>query len=776
MNYFSIRKLLNVLALITCSITVQAQSKEYSEIMNWLADNHIEINNPTPPPGFQKFRDCNSNVVYKQRSGDTITFYTSGETNAVVLEQLAKLQKKPFFNITFYPFKVQENTIFISYMKPQSFLLRNDSLYVLDNSVADIFQIEELLTSMETYLAEKVDSLQDDLYGIIEKGAAKWKDSIQAANTSGLKKTINPKYPILYNLVFHKNMFQKSNSIILERQPFAYQGKLITMEERVDLVKEWKQNDRIYYLVRIYGEAGNRDLVFNTQGEFPEWENCQANKAEVLASIDSVMSANAADTMPQRGENKMYRINRVVKTNPAATVTGDVFATATIKDKTGLIDKKGNIVVPIKYHDVYGFKDGMALVTMADRGLYRKHGYVNKNGKEVIPLIYGRANPFSEGLACVALEERGENTKWGYIDKLGKLIVPLKYTGLDDDFKEGRARISVNGKSGFIDKTGKEVIPPQYDYISYSFREGLAIVSMLGKAAIIDTGGRLVTPFKHNSILDFKNGFATVEFVHKYGMIDKSGREIVAAIYDQVSGFTEGFMPVSLYGKYGFVNTDGKRITSLKYDYVGTFFGGFAAVFLKGKGGFIDKTGRQVIPLKYDLVSRFIEEVAWVRLQDKYGYIDKNAKEVIAVKYDTVSDFHNGLAPVRLENKYGYINKKGSGVIPFAYDNAGDFADGVAIVKLKGKWGLINMKGRQIAPAQYDIIDNFIGGLARVNFNNRWGFIDTAGRVVVPIIYEEIGYFWNGLASVLQNDKWGFIDKKGTLVIPLKYDKVGIFL
>jgi hypothetical protein len=46
-----------------------------------------------------------------------------------------------------------------------------------------------------------------------------------------------------------------------------------------------------------------------------------------------------------------------------------------------------------------------------------------------------------------------------------------------DDFKEGLARVKLNGKWGFIDKTGKEIVPPKYDY-AWDFQESLARVKL----------------------------------------------------------------------------------------------------------------------------------------------------------------------------------------------------------------------------------------------------------------------------------------------------------
>src|SRR5438445_13333722 len=40
--------------------------------------------------------------------------------------------------------------------------------------------------------------------------------------------------------------------------------------------------------------------------------------------------------------------------------------------------------------------------------------------------------------------------KFGYIDKTGKVVIPLTYDEAYD-FREGLARVEINGKTGFVD-------------------------------------------------------------------------------------------------------------------------------------------------------------------------------------------------------------------------------------------------------------------------------------------------------------------------------------
>jgi len=62
-------------------------------------------------------------------------------------------------------------------------------------------------------------------------------------------------------------------------------------------------------------------------------------------------------------------------------------------------------------------------------------------------------------------------------------VIEPKYNSVEN-FREGFAKVELNGKYGFIDKTGKIVLEAKYDKIG-SFREGLAKVKLNGKYGLL---------------------------------------------------------------------------------------------------------------------------------------------------------------------------------------------------------------------------------------------------------------------------------------------------
>ena len=110
-----------------------------------------------------------------------------------------------------------------------------------------------------------------------------------------------------------------------------------------------------------------------------------------------------------------------------------------------------SIVIPAKYDFTLDFSEGLAAVITGG-----KYGFIDKCGNMVIPAKYDIANYFSEGLAAVLT-----GGKWGFIDKSGNMVIPARYDDVlylngVNGFKNGKAKVELNGRELFIDRNGNE--------------------------------------------------------------------------------------------------------------------------------------------------------------------------------------------------------------------------------------------------------------------------------------------------------------------------------
>lgn len=158
----------------------------------------------------------------------------------------------------------------------------------------------------------------------------------------------------------------------------------------------------------------------------------------------------------------------------------------------GFVDKTGNPVITFddSTDSVGSFSNGLCRIINSD-----KHGLIDKKGNFVLPCIYERIGDFSDGMACVERydDDSGE-TQYGFIDATGKLVIPSVDVGIPwSDFSDGLALVAVSdeqigygqSKMGYIDKTGKLVIPYNYTGLG-GFTNG---------AAVVETGGTNVIDF-----------------------------------------------------------------------------------------------------------------------------------------------------------------------------------------------------------------------------------------------------------------------------------------
>lgn len=296
------------------------------------------------------------------------------------------------------------------------------------------------------------------------------------------------------------------------------------------------------------------------------------------------------------------------------------------QDKYGIIDQFGVEIVPVIFSFIEDVPEENLLIVNKDgeyggrfangekyptfRFTGGKWGIYDKKGNVIVPLKYDLVRPYSEGFFCVSL-----NGKFGFIDKKGKEVIPIEF---DDawSFSEGLAEVKFDGKWGFVDQKGKEIIQLKYDGV-ISFSEGLGKVWLNGKFGFVDNKGREVIPLKYDATGPFTKGLVPVELNRKWGFIDQMGNEVIPIKYDNdfryntwgesiiffnpQSGFgnqteyhSEGLISVRLNGMWGFVNQTGREVVPLKYDRVDPFSEGLARVELNGKSFYINRKGEYV--------------------------------------------------------------------------------------------------------------------------------------------------------------------------------------
>jgi len=171
------------------------------------------------------------------------------------------------------------------------------------------------------------------------------------------------------------------------------------------------------------------------------------------------------------------------------------FANVIKNCKTGVINNKGEIIIPLCYDRInYEYRTNLFYVVNDD-----KAGYLNTKNEIIIPCIYKDRNcSFFEGRIVL----KYKNGVFHYFDPKGSLLLEIKGYYDVEQFAEGLASVNIGGETddyyqtiggkwGFIDEVGNEIIPCTYDKVRY-FRNGIVEVLKDGKWFKINKIGNIV--------------------------------------------------------------------------------------------------------------------------------------------------------------------------------------------------------------------------------------------------------------------------------------------
>lgn len=125
----------------------------------------------------------------------------------------------------------------------------------------------------------------------------------------------------------------------------------------------------------------------------------------------------------------------------------------------GCIDKKGKVVIPLKYSDLHDFKFGWAAAQEKEEG---KWGYIDKNDSVMISFAWEAVaslqKPYPEHIWC---KEQGKWYSYSYLRKC--LNFKQGYDAIYNYDDEEYFIVANDKKFGVIHKSGTEIIPLALD-------------------------------------------------------------------------------------------------------------------------------------------------------------------------------------------------------------------------------------------------------------------------------------------------------------------------
>lgn len=363
-------------------------------------------------------------------------------------------------------------------------------------------------------------------------------------------------------------------------------------------------------------------------------------------------------------------------------------------DHYGLMDTKGNIIIPCYWDEIFYYGGEFAVGTNGSGEIMRAYD-LRYDGKMVPE---SKINYFSDG--------QGSNK-----------------------FSDGYMRVPAqNGKWGFLSESDSEYnISYDYDFAT-DFVDGYSFVIKDGVEHIIDKNFRSVINSDENHLLysNAREGLVSIQDSEseKFGFMDLKGKVVIPCIFDRTGDFSEGLCVfysdrhpgcLSIDNTIGYIDTKGRKVIPEIFNYSTSqivltpfdendFINGFAIAYMikdgKEYATLIGKDGKPLNGFNWDnkRINRFsCGLAAFQNHMKKWGFYDSKGKKIVSAKYDYVHDFKEGIAVVEKEinGKYlcGCINTDGVEIVPLIYDAIEDFENGVALATLNGEMGLIDRFG-----------------------------------------------------------------------------------
>lgn len=157
----------------------------------------------------------------------------------------------------------------------------------------------------------------------------------------------------------------------------------------------------------------------------------------------------------------------------------------------------GNLAIPAKYDKVQPFRGDYAKVKVGE-----KWGIIDAKGNKILPCEYDELGPVSDGMIKVGVKSGSSSLKYGFLNLNGDVVLEAKYEQCQD-FSEGYGVVYSNYNWFFVNRNGKAAF--SNNKVKWFYGEG----------------------FKNGFALVDKGENETWRQSDAYGMIDKSGYEII---------------------------------------------------------------------------------------------------------------------------------------------------------------------------------------------------------------------------------------------------------
>ena len=467
-------------------------------------------------------------------------------------------------------------------------------------------------------------------------------------------------------------------------------------------------------------------------------------------------------------------------------------------EKTGVIDRSGNIVIDSIYDDVK-IPNPEKPVFICYSG---KNTKVLNEKREEIFTKYNNVEPIKlNNVASELMNEKSvlkylENGKYGIINLKGRRITKSIYDEIIGlPYKEGELLVKKDGKVGIINIKGNKIVPIEFDEIivdgyytdEENYKSAGYVVTKRSedgyRKGYLNNKGKEILKTEYNdlkrviNIEDKENVYLNCAKNGQYG-INKNGKDIINYEYQSISFEKENniFM-VEKSKKYGIANIEGEIIIPTMFDEI-EIIG--KNIYAHNNQGTIvyDTKGKEI---KFDTNVAVINtenEKYKIKINNKngtkYGLIDNEGVKLIEEKYNYMNYlFGNYFVVSNEQNKLGVVNDKDKVLIELENDLLQKIENTNIIKASKDKGKTITLYSKdmtklsEIKDARIEVKEDYV----KIYNNEETKYFDKDGKEL-----KNTEIYPNNKLFVFEKDgKYGYKNKQGEIVITTKYDKATEF-
>lgn len=452
--------------------------------------------------------------------------------------------------------------------------------------------------------------------------------------------------------------------------------------------------------------------------------------------------------------------------------------------------KTGKVVIPARYASVREFYDGLAGIS--DKG---KTGFINAKGEIVVPVQYDYAGDFSKGFAIAARQKIIADTAsvliYGIIDTKGTEVLPFEYN-LISYIGDNLIRLASTDEEGynlecFTLRDFTPVLFPVRCQVQEMDSAGFIPIQKGNELFYIHLSGLIVenkTEFRGNYI---------VKSSGNYGIISPSGEILIpidnTAIYytgtsEKPTSKAETFIKVEKGAKFGLINRHSKLTVPIQYSSLTKISESLYLVSENEYKGVIDTAGVALIPVQYQRLDPPENGCFLVKQNEKFGLISMKGEIIAPLTYGFFERYGYGLFLIKQENKWSFVDSTGI-ELKVQYEDLKKLNPQASLFKRDSKWGVLLLADRKekISPI-FDSVYSFDDlHIAKVQINaqrnratgkfegGKVGYINWMGDIIVPAEYDRVSPFNNGIATCYINNEFYSYDLNGNRIVN-SYDNI----